>query len=181
MKQYSARTRQARGWTLIEVVMVLVILAIVVAVGGRMMSSMLRSYFAARDITSSDAQARVGFERMTRELRQIRTATAGDVDIASGIQIRFIDMDGNSVCYYRDVATSRLMRSADGPSSACGTTLPQPLSDFVSSLNFYYYTSTLAATVPPPTSLSYITVKVGVQDNDVSDTLRATIHPRTFP
>jgi len=26
----------------------------------------------------------------------------------------------------------------------------------------------------------YITVKVGVQDNDVSDTLRATIHPRNF-
>jgi len=148
-----------------------------------MMSSMLQSYFAAKDITNSDAQARVAFERMTRELRQIRSNVAADLDVtsvASAIQIRFTDMDGNGVCYYRDVATSRLMRSADGPASGCGTTSPQPLSDFVSGLNFYYYTNALAPTAIPG-SASYVTVKVGVQDNDVSDTLRATIHPRTFP
>jgi len=178
-RHYSAR-RPERGWTLIEVVVVLIILAIVVAVGGRMMTGMLQSYFAARDITSSDAQARVGFERMTRDLRQIRSATATDLDVASAVQVRFIDADGNGVCFYRDAATSRLMRSADGPSTACGATSPQPLSDFVSGLSFFYYTNALATTATP-TAVYYVTVKVSVQDNDVSDTLRATIHPRNFP
>jgi len=41
-------------------VVVLIILAIVVAIGGGLMTGMLQSYFAARDITSSDAQAAWG-------------------------------------------------------------------------------------------------------------------------
>ena len=158
---------------------VIIILAVVSAVGARLMSGMFRSYFAARDITSSDAQARVAFERMTRELRQIRSATATDLDVASAAQVRFIDTDGNGVCFYRDAATNRLMRSADGPATACGTTSAQPVADFVSGLTFFYYLNdgiTTTATVP----VYYVTVRVNVQDNDVSDTLRATIHPRNF-
>jgi len=174
-----ARRRQQHGWTLIEMLTVIIILAVVSAVGARLMSGMFRSYFAARDITSSDAQARVAFERMTRELRQIRSATATDLDVASAAQVRFIDMDGNGVCFYRDAATNRLMRSADGPATACGTTSAQPVADFVSGLTFFYYLNdgiTTTATVP----VYYVTVRVNVQDNDVSDTLRATIHPRNF-
>ncbi len=173
-----ARRRQQHGWTLIEVLTVLIILAVVAAVGARLMSSMFQSYFAARDITNSDAQARVAFERMTRELRQIRSATATDLDVASAAQVRFIDMDGNGVCFYRDAATNRLMRSADGPATACGTTSAQPVADFVSGLTFFYYLNDGITTTATVASVYYVTVRVNVQDNDVSDTLRATIHPR---
>ena len=175
-----ARRRQQHGWTLIEVLTVLIILAVVAAVGARLMSSMFQSYLAARDITNSDAQARVAFERMTRELRQIRSATATDLDVASAAQVRFIDMDGNVVCFYRDAATNRLMRSADGPATACGTTSAQPVADFVSGLTFFYYLNDGITTTATVASVYYVTVRVNVQDNDVSDTLRATIHPRNF-
>ena len=175
-----ARRRPQHGWTLVEVLTVIIILAVVTAIGARLMSSMFHSYFTARDITSSDAQARVAFERMTRELRQIRTATATDLDMASAAQIRFIDTDGNGVCYYRDAATNRLMRSGDGPASACGTTSPQPLADFVSGLSFFYYLNDGSGLAGAATAVYYVTVRVDVQDNDVSDTLRATIHPRNF-
>ena len=196
MKQHSVRMRPARrcarpssadarrrrrdGWTLIELLTVIIILAVVAAVGARLMSGMFRSYFAARDITSSDAQARVAFERMTRELRQIRSATATDLDVASAAQVRFIDTDANGVCFYRDAATNRLMRSADGPATACGTTSAQPVADFVSGLTFFYYLNDGATTTATVASVYYVTVRVNVQDNDVSDTLRATIHPRNF-
>jgi prepilin-type N-terminal cleavage/methylation domain-containing protein len=182
LRSAGARRWREPGWTLIEMVMVLVVFGIVATIGATMMSGMFRSYFLARDITSSDAQARVAFERMTRELRQIRSATATDLDVASGAQVRFIDSEGNGVCFYRDAATNRLMRSADGPATACGATNPQPLADFVSGLNFFYYTNDGSTTTILPTAVSYITVRVGVQDNNVSDTLRATIHPRNgFP
>ena len=129
------RRGRRHGWTLVELLTVIIILAVVSAVGARLLSGMFQSYFAARDITSSDAQARVAFERMTRELRQIRSATATDLDVASAAQVRFIDMDGNGVCFYRDAATNRLMRSADGPATACGATSAQPLADFVTGLS----------------------------------------------
>jgi prepilin-type N-terminal cleavage/methylation domain-containing protein len=177
-RSVDARRQHERGWTLVEMAMVMIVFAIVATIGARLMSTMFLSYFTARDITSSDAQARVAFERMTRELRQIRSATAADLDPASAAQVRFIDSDGNGVCFYRDAATNRLMRSADGPATACGTTSPQPLSDFVAGLNFFYYLNDGRTTTAVATAVYYITVRVNVQDNNVSDTLRATIHPR---
>jgi prepilin-type N-terminal cleavage/methylation domain-containing protein len=181
MKQNSVRMGwRERGWSLVEVVTVLIVFSVVAAFGANLMAGMFRSYFTARDITNSDAQARVAFERMTRELRQIRSATATDLDIASGVQVRFIDSDGNGVCFYRDAAANRLMRSGDGPASACGTTSAQPLADFITGLNFFYYTNNGSALAVTPATVYYLTVRVNIQDNNVSDTLRATIHPRNF-
>ena len=109
--------RLSRGLTLIEMVAAFVIFAIVATVASTLMSGMFRSYFLARDITNSDSQVRVAFERMTRELRQIRSPIAADLDIASAAQVRFFDIDGNGVCFYRDAVNNRLMRSSDGPST----------------------------------------------------------------
>src|SRR5258706_5979463 len=92
-----ARRQHERGWTLIEMVLVIIVFGIVATIRARVMSTMFLSYFTARDITRSDAQARVAFERLTRELRQIRAANAADLDPASTAHGRFIDPDGNAV------------------------------------------------------------------------------------
>src|SRR4029077_19579127 len=47
-----ARVRRPRGWTLIEVVVVLAVVGIIAAIGSRLMAGMFDSYFAARDITN---------------------------------------------------------------------------------------------------------------------------------
>ena len=168
------------GWTLVELIVVISVLGILAAVGAGLFSSVFRSYFAARDMTSADGQARAAFERMTRELRQIRSPTATDLNIAIAGQVRFIDTDGNGVCFYRDAANNRLMRSADGPATACGTTSAQPVADFISGLNFFYYLNDGTTTTAAVASVYYVTVRVNVQDNAVIDTFRATIHPRNF-
>lgn len=173
--------RLSRGLTLIEMVAAFVIFAIVATVASTLMSRMFKSYFLARDITNSDSQVRVAFERMTRELRQIRSPIAADLDIASAAQVRFFDIDGNGVCFYRDAVNNRLMRSSDGPSTACGTTSAQPLSDFVTGLTLVYYKNDGINAAAVATEVYYVTVRVTVVDNDVTDTLRATIHPRNFP
>src|SRR5258708_16989779 len=168
------------GWTMVELVVVIVILGSVAAIGTGLLSSIFRSYLATRDMTSSDGQARAAFERMTRELRQARSATATDLDVASTAQVRFIDTDGNGVCFYRDAANNRLMRSADGPATACGTTSAPPLSDFVAGLLFPYYLNDGRPTPAPPTPGYDGTGHLDVHGHNVSDTLRATIHPRNF-
>src|SRR6266571_1547116 len=69
------------GWTLVELVVVIAIFGAIAAIATGLLASVFRSYFTGRDITSSDGQTRAAFERMTREFRQVRSATASDLDI----------------------------------------------------------------------------------------------------
>jgi len=166
---------------MVEMIIVIVVVGAIFAVGALVLGRAFESYDLTRKTTDVDWQGRVAMERMVRELRQIRSATATDLDIASGTQIRFNDGNGNGVCFR--LSGNTLQRSADGPSSGCGTTSPQPLADNVTSLNFDYYDNTGTATAVV-TAVYYITVRVAVSENSIggsiNETYRVTLQPRRF-
>ena len=168
-----------RGFSLIEMVVVIVLTGIVFAVGGSALYAAFQSYFTASDISDTDWQPRVALERMAREIRAVRSATAADLSIASGTQIQFFDSDGNGVCFYRDAATNRLMRSADGPGSACAGTSPQPLADYVTAVTFSYWDNNAAST-GTVTAVYFVTVQISVQNGNYIGTFRTNVHPRNF-
>lgn len=58
-----------RGHTLVEMVMVIVILAILAGAGAMILKRGFDAYFGGENILTTDWQARLAFERMTRELR----------------------------------------------------------------------------------------------------------------
>ena len=164
------------GFTLIEMILVIVIGGIIAVVGAQMLGGTFSAYFVGRDTVVRDWNARVALERMSRELRAARSATSNDIDIASSTQLRFIDTDGASVCYYASGTT--LMRSDDF-AAACGTTNPQPLADGISNLSFGYYqqNGAVAATAD---AVTFITVSFTASQNNVSEAMRATVNPRNF-
>lgn len=171
-----------RGFTLIEMIIVIVVLGAIFAVGGLVLGRAFESYSLTATTTDVDWQGRVALERMVRELREIRTATATDLDMASNTQIRFVDSTGRRVCLYRDGATSRLMRSTPADFvAACNTANPQPLADYVANggLNFFYYRNdgNDAAT---PAEVYYVSVTLNVVQGQISETYRASITPRSF-
>lgn len=155
--------------------MTLVILGIVAALGVSMMGSSIQAYFAGRDLVDADWRGRSAIERMTRELRGLRSASAADLNIATAGQIRFNDVTGNSVCFYLN--GTDLMRSGDF-TAACGTTNPQVLASGVSALSFTYYQDDGSTLAGAPNLVRYITVQFIVTQGAASTVYRANITRR---
>ena len=147
--------------------------------GSVMLGKVFSSYSVKQEIAEADWQAKVALERAARELRAVRTATAADLDIASAAQIRFVDTDGNGACFYRNVVANRIMRSADGPATACGTTNPQTLADNITALSFSYWASNGASTAVVA-SVYYITVDMTVVEGSYNGRFRTNVRPRNF-
>jgi prepilin-type N-terminal cleavage/methylation domain-containing protein len=173
------RVRRCAGFTLVEMVLVIMLAGIIFSLGSVMLGKVFSSYAMKRDVTDADWQAKVALERAARELRAVRSATAADLDIASFTQVRFVDTDGNGVCFYHNGAANRVMRSADGPATACGTNNPQPLADNVTSLTFSYWDNTGAATAVVA-SVYYITIGITVIEGSYSASFRTNVRPRNF-
>jgi len=167
------------GFTLVEFIVVIILAGIIFGFGSTLIGKVFSSYAVKQDVTDADWQAKLALERMARELRMARTATAADLDIALLTQIRFVDTDGNGVCFYRDAATSRLMRSADGPTTACGTTSPRVLADNISALGFSYWDNT-GATTATVANVYYITVSLNVTEGIYNASFRTNVRPRNF-
>lgn len=168
--------RNGRGFTLIEMVAVIVVAGILFSFGSALLGNIFSGYALKRDTADADWQAKVALERMARELRAVRSATNADLDFASNSQVRFVDTDGNGVCFYRDGAANRIMRSADGPATACGATSPQALADNITSLAFTYWRND-GATAMAVTDVYYITVAM---EGSYSSSFRTNVRPRNF-
>ena len=166
------------GFTLIEMVAVIVVVAIIFGLGSVMLGKVFSSYAFKQDVTDADWQAKVALERMARELRAVRSATAADLAISASA-IRFVDTDGNNVCFYLNGTT--LTRAEDGPAAAaCGVTNPQPLADHISSLNLTYWQSD-GTSASGATNVYYITATLTVvEGNAYNATFRTNVRPRNF-
>jgi hypothetical protein len=160
-------------------VAVIILTGLIFSFGSAMLGNVFSSYALKRDVTDADWQAKVALERMARELRAVRLATAADLDVASATQIRFVDTDGNGVCFYRNGAANRIMRSADGPATACGTINPQVLADNITALGFTYWRND-GSTAAAAAEVYYITVAINVVEGSYSASFRTNVRPRNF-
>lgn len=166
-----------RGFTLVELVLVIVLAGILFGMGGVMLNNMFRSFFSERDISRADWQARVALERMTRELREVRSTVAADFSIATLNEIYFTDVSGNAVCYYRSAANVLIRGNA---MAACNTSTIQPLADDVTTLSFQYLQNDGVTVTATAAQVYYITVVLSIVNNTATQTVRATVHPRNF-
>jgi len=162
----------ARGFSIMELVMVLVVFGIISAVAAPLLANGFRAYFTGRDISETDSQARAAIERMTRELRGIRGP--GDLTAASASDISFVDASGTSVRYCLGAA-------AGCPGAAAGDLMRngQPLAGGISGLTFSFLSRGAAATGAG--GAFYVTVAFTASQNAVSKSYQATVSPRNFP
>ena len=155
------------GVTLLEMVLVLVILGIIAALGSSFLSGGLNAYFTERDISNAAWQGRLALERITRDLRTVRSATAGDLTITPANQISFTNTAGTNVSY--SLSGSTLMRNG------------QPLADGITALSFTYLANDgKTAVTSDVTAVYYIGVAFTVTQGGANQTWRGLIHPRSI-
>lgn len=158
--------RPTCGFSLVELITVLVILGIVASAGALTMSRSFNAYFSGRDITRADWQGRLALERMTRDLREVRSPT--DITTMTATQITYTDIFGNAITY-----------------TLGGTTLTRngtALAGNISALNLSYLQRNGQTTAATAAQVYYITVQATVTSiNNISVIYHDTVKPRSFP
>lgn len=158
--------RAACGFSLVELVSVIVILGIVASSGALIMSRGFNAYFAGRDITRADWNGRLALERMTRDLREIRATS--DISIMTVNTIAYTDIFGNAVSY--TLSGTTLQRNAT------------PLANNINALRLSYLQRNGQSAAAVASAVYYITVSaVATSNNNVSVTYHDTVKPRSFP
>ena len=169
----SALASRAGGFTLIEMIAVIIIVGIIAAAGATLLGRSFSHFAVSRDVTGIEAQARVALERISRELRQIRgRSNNNDLDISTANEITFRDTSNTLIRFYRDGGTNQLMRQENG-----GTA--KPLADNVTVLTINYYTQNATTPATRP-EVYYITVDMTVSNGGISNSFSNTVKVRNF-
>ncbi|MFQ5464975.1 MAG: type II secretion system protein J [Thermodesulfobacteriota bacterium] len=170
-----------RGFTLIEVVMVIVLLAIVGAFAGTLLFQGARSFELMDTRGELTAEGTLAMERISRELHLIGCTTAGsscapqatDITAMTATELRFVktDLQGSGI---------RLNAGAVKLRQGSGATDPEDvLAASASSLAFEYLKrdGTTAVLVP---DLWRINVTLVLASGAESVTFKTSVHPRSF-
>ena len=170
MNAMSARFLSLRqlGFSLIELIVVIVVLGIVASMGAVVVRDGILGYLRGREITSADWQGRLALERITRELRAIAAPNSSNIDPAScgTSTFSFVDITATPISYTQ--STTTLLRNG------------QPLADNVTGLRFYCLQSDGQTYTTTPSAVYYVTVSMVVATTNTSASYRSTVKPWSF-
>lgn len=165
--------RHARGWTLIELIMVMVIVGILAAFVGPMLLNAVKAYDRTQVTVSTYAKMRYAMERMAREISAARRnpadTTAFEVVMAGGT-FTFTKEDGTQVTITRAGTDLNLTYVGTGTGV---------LADRVSALNFVYYRHDGATPAADELQLEFVEVSMTISDGTTSYTNRQRVALRS--
>ncbi len=157
------KRNQQTGFTLIELVIVIVLGGIIAAISMKLLTQGLSAFLGAVNVTNADQQARLAIERMVRDIRSIRSAS--DIITATNSQFSFTNFSGNNITY--TLSSNNLMYNS------------QILANGIGALGFNYYdnngniTATLSA-------IRYIAVNLTITQGNSNFTIGTAIYPENL-
>jgi prepilin-type N-terminal cleavage/methylation domain-containing protein len=154
--------KKNRGFTLIELIIVIVLLGIISVIATKMLAQGFNAYLTGKNILNADWQGRLAMERMVRDIRAIRSPTAG-ITTATATQLAFTDTNGTDIVY--QVSGSNLMRNS------------QVLADGVQSITFSYFNQN-GATTGVLSAIDYITIILNITQNNTTFSLTTSVNAR---
>jgi len=157
----------AAGFTLIEIVIVIVIVGIIAGIAALIIVHGVRAYSDQQVRSDVHYQARVAMERMTREIRHIRSRA--DIAVMGDTDLRFTDMNGAPVGF------SWLNPTLSRWNGAGSDVLASGIATF--DFNYYRQDGVAAATAA---EIWTVEITLTAQQGAESIQMRTRAHPRNF-
>ncbi len=160
----------SKGYTLFELVLVIIILGVLFAGGTVLLRPVLDSWSLAIPREEATDTSSYAMSRMIYEISQLRDKNS--VLVATANEFRFTDMSGNVVRYW--ISGTNVMRNND------------ILARGVQTLAFSYFDKSHAAlpapqVAPAATNLWQMVIKVIGQKGGQVVTMESEVHPRNLP
>lgn len=157
-----------RGFTLIELVITIVLIGIVAGMGTNFFGLGLNAFLGQEARADLNNQGRLAVERMAREIRMIKSRTAGDLPgCCSATTLSFVDMNGATVTFAKSGNTI----TRNGTILAAGDSV---------TLNFAYYAQNGTTPATTATAVWSIQVSLTVTKSGESQAYQVRVHPRNF-
>lgn len=163
-----------KGFTLVELVMTMVLIGIVAYVVATALTTGIKAYFMTDFRKEALDQSRIAMERMTREIRNVRSSS----DIWVGVnasEFCFVNTEGTSIDF-RYTANTILREEPATCSGAAGNTLATS----ITSLLFEYVDNTGAVGAFSAANTKRIRITLTATKNNESVTLQSEVWPRSL-
>ncbi len=167
--QYAIR-RKAKGFTLIELVMVIIVVAVLAGIGVPLTIALMDSFDSAIYRKDLSASAEVCLRRLSRELPRLKNNTSALT--ATSSTYRFTDIDNNTIQY--QLSGNNLQRIYNGVTDTLATN--------VSSFTLSYLKDD-GSVIPAPlvspqqTNIRFVNVELALQSgtNTVTSTIKVLV------
>jgi len=147
--------RKNRGFTLIEVILVIILVGIIAGITGNLILFGAESYTVQYDRRDLMYQAKTALSRMDKEIRMLRSATATDILTFTATNLEFVDIKDNTIEY--TLSGSNIVRTFNGTADT--------LNMNVSALTFSYLKKDGTAAVSA-SDIWLISVDLTVSDSE---------------
>ena len=175
-----SRFLSAEGFTLVEMIVVIVITAIIGGIAAMIISQGVAGYSAEEQRSNVHYQAKLAAERIAREVRVMRSATAADIFAWTATDLQFCDITGKAVEFqFTGTSLNRRESASCTPLSWGSWNTLSPLIDTANS-SFAYYQQNGTSAPATVTSLWYVQVTVKSTQGAESLQVRTRVHPMNF-
>jgi prepilin-type N-terminal cleavage/methylation domain-containing protein len=150
--------RRVEGFSLVELVMVIVILGILAAFVGPVLFNAMRSYQQIQTGVETQAKMRYAIERMSRELREIRrqVTDASFLDITS--------MTASSMAFFKTDGTQVVLNVVGNQVNLAYSTLAGMLTDQVGSFSLAYFQGNASTVAATAASISFVHISMTLSE-----------------
>ena len=166
-----AGPRTLAGFTLLEGVITIGIVAVIGVVLAQSWQGGVRQYVFGSEVANEDAKGRLLLERVSRDLRMVRSAN--DIGTFTASQFSYTDTTGAFVNYQYSSASRTLTRQQNS-----GTA--RTVADTISGLTFSYMQSDALTSAGSASAIAFIQINATVSSSNTSAVYRTTVTPLAY-